>query len=221
MSTRSIGLSHELYAYVLQNSLREPELLKCLREETARMPLAQMQIAPDQGQFIGLLVRLIGARRALEVGTFTGYSSLSIVLAMPKDGHLIACDIDAKATAVARRYWEIAGIVDRIELRLQPALLTLDELIAGGGSGSFDFAFIDADKENYLGYYERALTLVRPGGLITVDNVLWNGRVAKYDVHDGDTDAIRALNATIAKDARVAASLVPIGDGMTVALKLT
>jgi predicted O-methyltransferase YrrM len=220
MSPRTIGLSDQLYDYVLRNSLREPELLKRLREETARMPHAQMQIGPDQGQFMGLLVRLIGARRALEIGTFTGYSALSVVLAMPKDGRLIACDIDAKATAVARRYWEEAGVADRIDLRLQPALRTLDELIAGGASGSFDFAFIDADKVNYLGYYERALALVRPGGLITVDNVLWNGWVADDDVHDGDTEAIRAFNATIATDARVALSLVPIGDGVTVALKL-
>src|SRR5262249_35581096 len=221
MSPRTIGLSDQLYDYVLKASLREPELLRRLRKETAQLPDAQMQIAPDQGQLMGLVVRMIGARRALEIGTFTGYSALSVMLAMPKDGHLIACDIDAKTTAIARRYWEEAGIAGRIDLKLQPALRTLDELIRGGGTGTFDFAFIDADKENYLGYYEGALTLIRSGGLITIDNVLWNGAVADPGIKDADTAAIRTLNAKIAADPRVVASLVPIGDGLTVALKVS
>ncbi len=222
MSNRTIGLSDEIYRYLLEHSLREPELLRRLREETARMTKwANMQIAPEQGQFMGLLVQLIGARRALEIGTFTGYSALSVMLAMPKDGRLVACDLSKEFTDVARRYWAEAGLADRIELRLQPALNTLDELIAGGAAGSFDFTFIDADKENYDGYYERALTLLRPGGLLAIDNVLWNGSVADPTVDDADTNAIRALNDKVAKDRRVAISLVPIGDGLTLARKLS
>ncbi len=222
MSNRTIGLSDEIYRYLLQHSLREPELLRRLREETTRMTRwANMQIAPEQGQFMGLLVQLIGARRALEVGTFTGYSALSVMLAMPRDGRLVACDLSKEFTDVARRYWAEAGLADRIELRLQPALNTLDELIAGGAAGSFDFAFIDADKENYDGYYERALTLLRPGGLLAIDNVLWNGSVADPTIHDADTNAIRALNDKVAKDRRVAISMVPIGDGLTLARKLS
>lgn len=222
MSNRTIGLSDEIYRYLLQHSLREPELLRRLREETTRMTKwANMQIAPEQGQFMGLLVQLIGARRALEVGTFTGYSALSVMLAMPRDGRLVACDLSKEFTDVARRYWAEAGLADRIELRLQPALNTLDELIAGGAAGSFDFAFIDADKENYDGYYERALKLLRPGGLLAIDNVLWNGSVADPTIHDADTNAIRALNDKVAKDRRVAISMVPIGDGLTLARKLS
>jgi len=222
MSNRTIGLSDEIYRYLLQHSLREPELLRRLREETTRMTRwANMQIAPEQGQFMGLLVQLIGARRALEVGTFTGYSALSVMLAMPRDGRLVACDLSKEFTDVARRYWAEAGLADRIELRLQPALNTLDELIAGGAAGSFDFAFIDADKENYDGYYERALKLLRPGGLLAIDNVLWNGSVADPTIHDADTNAIRALNDKVAKDRRVAISMVPIGDGLTLARKLS
>jgi caffeoyl-CoA O-methyltransferase len=222
MSNRTIGLSDEIYRYLLQHSLREPELLRRLREETTQMTRwANMQIAPEQGQFMGLLVQLIGARRALEVGTFTGYSALSVMLAMPRDGRLVACDLSKEFTDVARRYWAEAGLADRIELRLQPALNTLDELIAGGAAGSFDFAFIDADKENYDGYYERALTLLRPGGLLAIDNVLWNGSVADPTIHDTDTNAIRALNDKVAKDRRVAISMVPIGDGLTLARKLS
>lgn len=222
MSNRTIGLSDEIYRYLLQHSLREPELLRRLREETTRMTRwANMQIAPEQGQFMGLLVQLIGARRALEVGTFTGYSALSVMLAMPRDGRLVACDLSKEFTDVARRYWAEAGLADRIELRLQPALNTLDELIAGGAADSFDFAFIDADKENYDGYYERALKLLRPGGLLAIDNVLWNGSVADPTIHDADTNAIRALNDKVAKDRRVAISMVPIGDGLTLARKLS
>ena len=221
MSNRTIGLSEQLYRYVLDHSLREPDLLRRLRDETAKMPMANMQIAPDQGQFMGLLVRLIGARRAIEIGTFTGYSALSVVLAMPKDGRLVACDINQQTTAVARRYWAEAGIADRIDLRLQPATQTIAELIDAGAEGSFDFAFIDADKENYDSYYEGCLRLLRPGGLIAIDNVLWNGAVADPSESGDATVAIRKLNAKLAKDQRVAISLVPIGDGLTLACKLS
>ncbi len=222
MSNRTIGLSDTLYRYLLDHSLREPELLRRLREETAKLTKwAIMQIAPEQGQFMGLLVQLIGARRALEIGTFTGYSALSVMLAMPEDGRMVACDISEEFTDVARRYWAEAGLADRVDLRLQPALKTLDELIAGGAAGSFDFAFIDADKENYDGYYERTLTLLRPGGLLAIDNVLWNGAVADPTVDDTDTNAIRELNDKVARDRRVAISLVPIGDGLTLARKIS
>jgi predicted O-methyltransferase YrrM len=222
MSNRTIGLSDQVYDYLVAHSLREPELLRRLRDETAQLTeWAMMQIAPEQGQFMGLLVQLIDARRALEVGTFTGYSALSVTLAMPKDGRLIACDVSKEFTDIARRYWAEAGVADRIDLRLQPALKTLDELIAGGDAGSFDFIFIDADKENYDGYYERALTLLRPGGVLAIDNVLWNGAVADPKVDDALTKSIRALNDKVAKDPRVAISLVPIGDGLTLARKLS
>jgi predicted O-methyltransferase YrrM len=222
MSNRTIGLSDQVYDYLVAHSLREPELLRRLRDETARLTeWAMMQIAPEQGQFMGLLVQLIGARRALEVGTFTGYSALSVTLAMPKDGRLIACDVSKEFTDIARRYWAEAGVADRIDLRLQPALKTLDELIAGGDAGSLDFIFIDADKENYDGYYERALTLLRPGGMLAIDNVLWNGAVADPKVDDALTKSIRALNDKVAKDPRVTISLVPIGDGLTLARKLS
>ena len=222
MSNRSIGLSSQIYDYLLAHSVREPDLLRRLRDETARLTeFANMQIAPEQGQFMGLLVQLIDARRCLEVGTFTGYSALAVTLAMPREGRFIACDVSKDFTDIARRYWKEAGVGDRIELRLQPALKTLDELIAGGQGGSFDFIFIDADKENYDGYYERALTLLRTGGLIAIDNVLWDGAVADSRVHDAMTNAIRALNDKVAKDQRVAISMVPIGDGLTLARKLS
>ncbi|WP_119458471.1 class I SAM-dependent methyltransferase [Rhodospirillaceae bacterium SYSU D60014] len=217
MSNHTISMTDLLYEYLLDNSLREPDLLRALREETAGMPYGGMQIAPDQGQFMGFLVELTGARRALEVGTFTGYSALCVTLAMPPEGRLVACDVSETYTAVARRYWEKAGVADRIDLRLAPALDTLDSLIREGDSGSFDFAFIDADKKNYDGYYERALKLVRPGGLIAVDNVLWHGAVADRAADDEDTEAIRALNAKLKDDSRVTLSLVPIGDGLTLA----
>lgn len=213
MSNRTIALSDALYDYLIAASLREPPLLAELRAETARMPMAQMQIAPEQGQFMALLVELLGARRALEIGTFTGYSSLWVALAMP-EGRLVACDISEEYTAVARRYWARAGVAQRIELRLGPALATLDRLFAEGAAESFDFAFLDADKENYDGYYERVLRLLRPGGLLAVDNALWAGAVADPAKTDPDTLAIRGLNAKVRDDARVSASLVPIGDGL-------
>ena len=177
MSSGSIGLSQELNAYLERVGAREPEVLRHLREETAVMPQAQMQIAVEEGAFLSLLVKLLGARRILEVGTFTGYSSTAMALAMPADGRMVCCDVSREYTDVARRTWSAAGVADRIELHLRPALETLDALLADGAAGTFDLAFIDADKGNYAGYYERALRLVRAGGLIAIDNVLWSGRV--------------------------------------------
>lgn len=219
MANKSVPLTDRLYDYLLSASLREPEVLKQLREETARHPHGGMQIAPEQGQFMALLAELIGAREILEVGVFTGYSSTRLALALPPEGRLTACDISEEFTAVARRSWERAGIAHKIELRLGPALDTLDALIAEGRSGGYDLAFIDADKAHYDGYYERALRLLRTGGLLLVDNVLWGGKVADPAVGDGDTAAIRALNAKIHADPRVTQSLLPVADGLTLALK--
>lgn len=219
MSPRTLTLSDPLYDYLLGASLREPPLLAELRAETQRMPEASMQIAPEQGQFMAFLAELVGTRRAIEIGTFTGYSSLWIALTLPPDGRLIACDISEDYTTVARRYWARAGVADRIELRLGPAIATLDRLVAEDGPGRFDFAFIDADKENYEAYYERCLSLLRPGGLVAVDNMLWNGAVADPERTDAETEAIRALAAHVRTDERVIASLVPIGDGLLLARK--
>lgn len=219
MSNRTIVLDGRLYDYFLGASLREPDVLRQLREETLAMPRAGMQIAPEQGQFMALLVALIPARRILEIGTFTGYSALAMTLAMPPDGKLIACDISEEWTAIAQRYWSDAGVADRIDLKLAPALETLDDLIDHGGKDRFDLAFIDADKEHYLDYYERSLALVRPGGLILVDNVLWGGSVADPDRQDAETVAIRAFNQAVQRDSRVDLSIVPIGDGLTLARK--
>jgi len=217
MSNRTIQLSDELYAYAQRVGVREPDLLRQLREETARLPQSRMQISPEQGALMAMLVGLMGARRCLEVGTFTGYSALSVALALPADGRLVCCDLSREWTDVARRYWDSAGVADRIELRIGPAIDTLDALLAEGDADSFDFAFIDADKPNYDGYYERALRLVRPGGVIAIDNVLWSGAVIDPEDDTPDTRAIRALNDKIAGDERVDAVLVPIGDGLTLA----
>lgn len=220
MSNKSILVTDTIYDYILSSSLREPEVLKQLREETARHVHRSMQIAPEQGQFMALLVELIGARHILEVGVFTGYSSTCLALALPPDGQITACDISEEFTAVARRYWNQAGIANKIDLRLAPALDTLDSLIVEGRSGSYDLAFIDADKANYDGYYERALALLRVGGLLLVDNVLWSGKVIEDAASgDADTAAIRALNEKIHVDPRVSISLLPIADGLTLALK--
>lgn len=220
MSNKTFTLSDTLYRYLLDNSVREPEILRRLREETATDPMARMQIGPEQGQFMQLLVRLMGARRCLEVGVFTGYSSLAVALALPGDGRILACDISEKWTAIARRYWSAAGMADKIDLKLGPALKTLEQLVHAGAAGSFDFAFIDADKANYQAYFERALTLVRTGGLIAVDNTLWQGAVADPDIRDADTESIRAFNRQLKEDQRVLQSLVPIGDGLSLAFKL-
>ncbi|MBG1239736.1 class I SAM-dependent methyltransferase [Nostoc sp. NZL] len=219
MPKQSIGLDNQLYNYLLSVSLREPEILLKLRQETASHPRSGMQISPEQGQFMRLLVQLIGAKRTLEVGVFTGYSSLSVALALPDDGKIIAADVSEEFTAIARRYWQEAGVADKIDLRLAPALETLDQLLATGQAETFDFAFIDADKENYDGYYERSLQLVRPGGLIAIDNVLWSGQVAQEQNQDESTQAIRALNEKLHHDERVTLSLVPIADGLTLAIK--
>ena len=220
MSNKTFTLSDDLYAYLFENSVREPDILRRLREETARDSMARMQIAPEQGQLMQLLVRVIGARRYLEVGVFTGYSSLAVALALPAEGRILACDISDTWTRVARRYWAEAGVAGKIDLRLAPALQTLDGLIGAGGDGSFDFAFIDADKTSYQAYYERALTLIRVGGLIAIDNTLWEGRVADPTAHDADTQAIRDFNRHLRDDRRVQQCLVPIGDGLSLALKL-
>src|SRR5579863_7843384 len=220
MSNRTISMTDDLYGYMLQTSLREPEVLKRLRDETAAHPQARMQISPEQGQFMQMLVKLIGARRCIEVGVFTGYSSLAVALVLPTDGHILACDVSEEFTAVARRYWKEAGVEHKIELRLAPALETLDAHLKAGEASSYDFAFIDADKANYSGYYERILKLLRPGGLVTVDNVLWDGAVIDKQDESEDTVAIRTFNEFLRADNRVELSMLPIGDGLTLARKL-
>jgi predicted O-methyltransferase YrrM len=219
MPKQSLGLDNQLYNYLLSVSLREPEILLKLRQETASHPRSAMQISPEQGQFMRLLVQLIGAKKTLEVGVFTGYSSLSVALALPEDGKIIAADVSEEFTAIARRYWQEAGVAHKIDLRLAPGLETLDALLATGEAETFDFAFIDADKENYDGYYERSLQLIRPGGLIAIDNVLWSGQVANPQNQDESTQSIRALNEKLHHDERVTLSLVPIADGLTLAIK--
>ena len=205
--------------YVSHVITRETPLQQRLRAETAGLPQAGMQVGPDQGKLLALLVHLIGARRALEIGTFTGYSALVVAAALPADGKLIACDISAEWTRIARRYWDEAGVSGRIELRLGPARDTLAALIRDGAAGSFDFAFIDADKTGYDAYYEACLTLLRPGGLIALDNMLWNGAVADPRVQDPDTSALRALNVKIRDDVRVESCLLTVGDGVMLARK--
>ncbi len=219
VSKRTINLDQPLYEYLLEISLREAPILKALREETAADPMQNMQIAPEQGQFMALLAKLIGARRYIEVGVFTGYSSLAVGLALPDDGEIIACDVSEEWTRIAKRYWRQAGLGGRIHLHLAPAKETLQMLLDQGQEESFDFAFIDADKESYADYYELLLRLIRPGGLIVVDNVLWGGAVIDPDKNDADTEAIRQFNRSLLGDARVDLSLVPIGDGLTLALK--
>ena len=219
MSNRSISLTDSLYEYLLAVSLREPDLLRQLRQETATDPLARMQISPEQGQFMGLLARLMGARRCLEIGVFTGYSSLALALALPDDARIVACDVSEEWTSVARRYWAAAGVAHKIDLRLAPALETMAGLLAAGEAGRFDFAFLDADKENYLRYYELALELLRPGGLLVADNTLWSGRVADPANTEATTEALRRFNEQLHRDERVDLSLVPIGDGLTLARK--
>ena len=220
MSSHTIDLTDALHQYLVRQGLRESEAARGLRAETlAATRWHVMQISPEQGAFMALLVRLLGARRAVEVGTFTGYSALVVAEALPADGRLVACDVSEEWTAIGRPFWERAGVAHKIDLRLRPAVETLDALLADGQSGAFDFAFIDADKANYDAYYERCLRLLRPGGVVGIDNVLWGGRVADAAVTDQDTAAIRALNAKVRDDARVHATMLPIGDGFTLALK--
>jgi predicted O-methyltransferase YrrM len=219
MSNQTINLDERLYSYLLSATLRESDILAELRQKTAEHSQARMQISPEQGQLMALLVQMLGAQKTLEIGVFTGYSALVVAQALPADGRVIACDISEEYTALALPYWKKANVAHKIDLRIAPALDTLNELIATGQSGTFDFAFIDADKSNYDSYYECALQLVRPGGLIAVDNTLWYGRVADPDAQDNSTQRIRALNEKVRDDQRVTMSLVPIGDGLLLALK--
>ncbi len=219
MSNRTLPIDNQIYSYLLSVSLREPEVLKCLRDATAKDSMSNMQIAPEQGQFMALLMELMGVKSAIEIGTYTGYSSLWVAMSMPKDGRLICCDTNKQWTTVAQHYWALAGVENKIELRLAPALETLDALLSEGQEGHFDFAFIDADKENYLNYYDRCLQLLRPGGLIAVDNTLWDGSVADHKNNEPTTQAIRSFNQRIYRDNRIALALVPIGDGLTLARK--
>jgi predicted O-methyltransferase YrrM len=217
LSNRTLTLDDRSYEYLLAHSLREDTRLAALRAETAAHPQANMQIAPEQGQFMQMLVRLTGARRAIEVGVFTGYSSLAVMLAMPPDGRLLALDVSEEFTAVARRHWQAAGVAERIELVIAPAATTLESRLARGEAGRYDFAFIDADKVGYLGYYEQLLKLVRPGGLIVVDNTLWNGEVANPENREASTVALRAFNDALHHDERIDLALLPVGDGLTLA----
>lgn len=219
MSNTTFGLSDEVRRYLMSVSVSEPEVLARLREETARLPMAMMQISPEQGQFMALLVRLLRARRCLEVGTFTGYSALWVALALPPEGRLTACDVSAEWTSIGRRYWQAAGVADKIDLHLAPGQETLDRLIAHGEEGQYDFAFIDADKENYWNYYERALRLLRPGGLMAVDNTLWGGSVADSEDRSPTVSVIRDFNARLRQDRRVHMSMLPLGDGVTLIWK--
>lgn len=219
MTGKTIQMDDALYEYLLRVSLREPPLWSQLRQETEKLPMARMQISPDQGQFLALLTRLLGVRRALEIGVFTGYSSLCIATAMGAGGRLIACDTNAEWTAIAQRYWQAAGVQSNIDLRLAPALQTLDRLLDEGREEQFDLMFIDADKTNYDGYYERGLRLLRAGGLMVIDNVLWSGKVADPSDQDEDTCALRALNSKIHGDQRVDLSMVPVADGLTLVRK--
>lgn len=219
MSNSSTLDLKSLYGYLLDHSLRDDPLLQQLREETARDPLARMQIAPEQGQFMALLVKLIGAKNIIEVGTFTGYSSLCMARALPDNGYLLCCDIDEQWTDIARRYWKRAGVAHKIELQLAPAAITLQARIDAGHHNQFDLAFIDADKENYGRYYEQCLQLIRPNGLIIFDNMLWSGRVADPAVTDADTQALREMNKFLLHDQRVDISLLPMADGITLARK--
>jgi predicted O-methyltransferase YrrM len=216
---RAVTMTEGLYRYLVDHSLREHPVLRELREETAKLPKAVMQIGPDQGQFMALLARLTGARRCIEVGVFTGYSSLAVAMALPGDGRIVALDVSEEWTAIAQRYWKKAGVEHKIDLRLAPALSTLDTLISLQEAGRFDMAFIDADKGNYLAYYERCLILVRSGGLILVDNTLWSGDVADPANQEPDTVALRAFNDALHRDERIDLALLPVGDGLTLARK--
>jgi len=219
VSSRTLNLDDRLYGYLQGISLREPDVLRRLREETARLPMAVMQISPEQGQFMAFLVRAMGARHCLEVGTFTGYSALACALALPPDGQLVALDISEEWTRVARRYWDEAGVAGKIRLQLGPAGESLRGLRREGRDGGFDFIFIDADKPGYPDYVEQSFHLLRAGGLIAIDNVLWSGLVADPGVSDPDTVALRSLNASLQNDLRFDLSMLPIGDGLTLLRK--
>jgi predicted O-methyltransferase YrrM len=217
MANRTIGISDELAAYVVKVGTREPDVLARLREETAAIPQSRMQIAPVEGAFLAMLVVLTDARRCIEIGTFTGYSSTVVALALPENGSIVCCDVSEEWTSLARKYWDEAGVASKIDLRIAPAAETLDRLIENGEQAAYDFAFVDADKTGYDGYYERLLQLVRPGGLIAFDNTLWGGAVLDVDPEDDDTRAIQALNAKLARDDRITLCLLPVADGVTLA----
>jgi predicted O-methyltransferase YrrM len=219
MSRTTLAMTDSLRDYLLSVSLRDTDVLRRQRDETATHPSAGMQSSPEQGQFLRLIIELMGARKVLEIGVFCGFSALSVALGMPEDGKIIACDVSEEYTSIARRYWREAGVESKIDLRIAPALETLKKLRDEGLAGTFDFVFIDADKSNYLAYYEESLELLRSGGLIAIDNTLWNGRVADPNVTDADTVALRALNEKLHHDERVSLSMLPIGDGLTLALK--
>lgn len=219
MSKQTMGLSPEFYSYYQSITVQEPAILKKLREETAAHPRAIMQIAPEQGQFLAFLLKLIGARNTLEIGVFTGYSSLVTALALPPEGKIIACDVSEEYTEIAQRYWQEAGVSSKIDLRIAPASITLDQLISSGYSNRFDFVFIDADKGNYHNYYEKSLELVKIGGIIAIDNVFWGGKVADLEIQDNQTSKIREFNQRLYEDERINLSVVPIADGLTLAMK--
>ena len=219
MSRRNVLIDDKICDYILDNSLRDLPILEKLREETGKMPNGRMQISPDQGQFMALLVRLVEAKRIVEVGTFTGYSCLVMALALPENGQIVTCDISEEFTGIAWHFWQEAGVADKIELRIGLAEETLNDALNNGEAGTFDMAFIDADKENYKVYYEKCLKLLRPGGLILIDNVLWSGRSANPEAADADTVAIREFNVAVHKDERVDLSLLSVGDGLTLARK--
>ena len=217
MSTGILNLTNDLRDYLWEKGMKEHPALEELREETAQLPESVMQICPEQGALMANLVRLMSAKRTIEIGTFTGYSALAVALALPEDGKIVACDISEEWTSIGRKKWEQAGVTDKIDLRIGPALVTLEELVDDGQEGSFDFAFIDADKANYLDYYKLCLKLVRKGGVVAIDNVLWSGSVINPDINDVDTVAIRELNDFLVQDERVSLSMVPVGDGLTLA----
>ena len=219
MTARTLPLDDRLQRYVAAHGVRETTLQRELRRITQRMPRASMQIGAVQGALLQVLVRATGARRCLEIGTFTGYSALAVALALPRDGRIVCCDVSEEWTAIARRYWRKAGVAGKIDLRIAPALETLDALLRAGKGGNFDFAFIDADKANYANYYERCLKLVRRGGLIAVDNTLWGGSVVDRRDRTVDTRAIRAFNRKLIRDRRVDIALVPVGDGLSLAVR--
>ena len=217
MSTGVLNLTTDLRDYIWEKGMNEHPVLKELREETAELPESMMQICPEQGALMANIIRIMSAKRTIEIGTFTGYSTLVVALALPEDGEIVACDISKEWTSVGKKKWEQARVRDKIDLKIAPALETLEDLLAEGQEGTFDFAFIDADKTNYLNYYQKCLKLVRRGGVIAIDNVLWSGAVIKNDVNDVDTVAIRELNDYLVRDERVALSMVPVGDGLTLA----
>jgi predicted O-methyltransferase YrrM len=219
MTDRRLTITDDIHRYLVEHSVREPDVLARLRDATASLPQAAMQIGPEQGQLMALLAKLVGAKRCIEVGVFTGYSSLAVALALPEDGRILACDVSEEWTAIARRFWREAGVEHKIELKLQPAVRTLEQLVAADEAGRYDFAFVDADKPAYDTYYELLLKLLRPGGLMALDNTLWSGAVANPKDREPNAVALRALNDKLHRDERIDLSLLPVGDGLTLARK--